>query len=294
MHFDFQNNTQKQGAHRAEAQDTQDAQVQDNEHTPIQEIQDSSSEVDSDENQVQLRNQILSPRRNEAHILESEDWLDKPSTTSNGNVLAPAEAASHTLSQLLNTEKKRQAPNKLTAPNSKIKKNRTASQSIVLSNESTINKALKKLDDISSRAQRSLTYQNQDDHLDHFGKYIASLLRNVPTSTSFSLQQKIISLVLQAQNPVPEPPRTPTVEDLMADGFSDLNQRTPPPLDTPGNTDATSDVLSDNYQRRPFTPDAFGIKNITSDGFSDPYQHKETTSLDSPYTDESDYFLTRL
>lgn len=266
MHLVFQNNMQKPGSQHAETQDTQHTQVQDTEHIPLQEIQDSSSEVDSDENQMQLRNHLFPFSRNETQIRESEDKLDKPSTSSNINIPSPAEAASHTSLQPLTTDKKRQAPNRLSA-NSKMKKSRPASHSIALSNESTIDKALKKLDDISSRAQRSLTSQNHDDHLDHFGKYIASLLRNLPTSTSFSLQQKIISLVLQAQMPVPEPPRTSTVEDLMIDGLSGLNQC------TPGNTDATSADLSDNYrQRRPFTPDG----------------------IDSPYTDESDYFLTRL
>lgn len=53
--------------------------------------------------------------------------------------------------------------------------------------------AMDKLDKISERATAT-----KDDNFDHFGKYIGSLLRTLPTEQALKLQHEIITLALNA------------------------------------------------------------------------------------------------
>ncbi|XP_072383246.1 uncharacterized protein [Diabrotica undecimpunctata] len=62
-----------------------------------------------------------------------------------------------------------------------------------------VNSAVEKLDDSSKRpANVSVP---TEDCFDHFGKYIASLLRTLPEARSFQLQSEIVSLILKPTNP---------------------------------------------------------------------------------------------
>lgn len=70
------------------------------------------------------------------------------------------------------------------APNNTTKKSRTLSNDRASSSVFHVDAALKRLDDISNTSQTSLS----NTHEDHFGKYIASMLRNLPFPASFLLQ----------------------------------------------------------------------------------------------------------
>ncbi|XP_071051372.1 uncharacterized protein [Onthophagus taurus] len=62
-----------------------------------------------------------------------------------------------------------------------------------------INSAIDKLDDISKRAANASV--SKEDCFDHFGKYIASLLRTLPLDRSPQLQSEIVSMILKPTIP---------------------------------------------------------------------------------------------
>ncbi|PSN39016.1 hypothetical protein C0J52_14035 [Blattella germanica] len=55
--------------------------------------------------------------------------------------------------------------------------------------------ALKRLEDISTKVNQ---ISESDDHFDHFGKYVASLVKCVPAHEAIELQQSIINLILMS------------------------------------------------------------------------------------------------
>lgn len=59
--------------------------------------------------------------------------------------------------------------------------------------------AIEKLHDISNRASQVAT--NKDDSYDHFGKYIASMLRGIGPPTAIRLQQNIMNIITNAMCP---------------------------------------------------------------------------------------------
>lgn len=95
--------------------------------------------------------------------------------------------------------------------------------------KSNIHAALQRLDDISRTAQTTLPNQYHEDHWDHFGKYLVSLLRNVPAPKNFSLGLKMISLVMEAHVPDQLPPETPTsVEGVTSESVDDYKSNNTP------------------------------------------------------------------
>lgn len=59
--------------------------------------------------------------------------------------------------------------------------------------------AIDKLNEISNRASQIAT--NKDDSYDHFGKYIASMLRSIGPPTAIRLQQKFMNEITNAMCP---------------------------------------------------------------------------------------------
>ncbi|CAH1106349.1 unnamed protein product [Psylliodes chrysocephalus] len=159
-----------------------------------------------------------------------QDMLASTSAHDDIMVLSSRNITSQTLESetQVNKGKKRQPPTKLTNDNNKTKESKATPNNVTPSTNANIDKALEKLDEISSRAHASLANQNREDHLDHFGKYILSMLRNVSPRKSLSLQKDIISLLFEAQMSPPSLSMTSTTED---DSCSDYPGR-PPSSDT--------------------------------------------------------------
>ncbi|XP_050509237.1 uncharacterized protein LOC126886376 [Diabrotica virgifera virgifera] len=66
--------------------------------------------------------------------------------------------------------------------------------------ENDVNSSTEKLDDVRKRPANDSV--STEDCFDHFGKYIASLLRTLPEERSFQLQSEIVSLILKPSNPI--------------------------------------------------------------------------------------------
>ena len=60
--------------------------------------------------------------------------------------------------------------------------------------ENSINSAMLELKEL----KRANNFSSiKEDCFDHFGRYVASLLRNLPSQTAFELQQEVINIILQ-------------------------------------------------------------------------------------------------
>lgn len=75
--------------------------------------------------------------------------------------------------------------------------------------------AMDKLDKISEKATAT-----KDDNFDHFGKYIGSLLRTLPTEQALKLQQEMITLALNAHMANSMSPPSRRRDATLADDFS--------------------------------------------------------------------------
>lgn len=115
---------------------------------------------------------------------------------------------------------------------------------------------MEKLEEISKRAQTGLDNQHKNDHLDHFGKYIVSMLRNIKnTSECLSLQQKIINVIMEAQGVFQSPPQISIIDVATSDSVSGHNQHRPSSSDTPKSSTFS---LSSGYQ----VSEACGDENV--------------------------------
>lgn len=56
--------------------------------------------------------------------------------------------------------------------------------------------AVKRLDRITERAQILAENSKREDSFDQFGKYVASVLRNLPLKKTYLLQQKITNMII--------------------------------------------------------------------------------------------------
>ncbi|KAL3269836.1 hypothetical protein HHI36_008894 [Cryptolaemus montrouzieri] len=90
-------------------------------------------------------------------------------------------------------------PTRYNVPSSKIV---SEENSNFLETEKIVS-AVEKLDNISKRVASFDSSSEKQDSFDHFGKYISSVLRDLPRSKAFSLQADIVSMVMKTTS---EPP----------------------------------------------------------------------------------------
>lgn len=77
-----------------------------------------------------------------------------------------------------------------------LKKRKLEHSKLSSSDSDTMLAAVKQLDSIADRAEKLSQYSKKEDSFYQFGKYIASVLRDLPLKKACLLQQKITNMVM--------------------------------------------------------------------------------------------------
>ncbi|PSN34963.1 hypothetical protein C0J52_24954 [Blattella germanica] len=218
-------------------------------------ISDSESEEDSNHSAdiLPLQEELLQDSTSQHTVLLSEtassvnsDTLILPSTSSNMVPDAEIPSSSHAVSstaqsnsaiQLISSQQtnrgaKRPLEDHETSPGLGNKQRRSGGE---IAQENVFAATLDRLEDLSDKA---IMLGSHDDDLDNFGKYVASLLRGLPSERATELQKEVIDLILKSH--VKDEPDSSEVDPLA------LEEQLPP--QSSSDTTQTTTVQRKNFE----------------------------------------------